>query len=164
MQKKKLIDCPCINGMILRARWGGGLGSREGEWADRLCLPVRVKYSPSQGQAHSQIHLHRQAVRSAGNSSVGKSMRWHEAAAASSTASRHFVVMRVRCLLLELHSRPSCFSRVSSSHRSPPPSPLLAPLKRNLSFNKKKKSKEGKIYKSSNICPKHGKSVTGSPL
>lgn len=111
------------------------------------CMPVRVKYSPSQGQAQSRIHLHRQAVRSAGNSSVGKkSMRRHEAAAASST-SRHFVVMRVRCLLLQAHSCPSCFSCVSSSHCSPPTSPLVSSeaqpaFQRERNKNYKDKTKE----------------------
>lgn len=120
--------------MILQARWSGGRLGFEEQQIDRL--PVRVKYSLSQGQAQSQIHLHRQAVRSAGNSSVGKSMRRHEAAAASST-SRHLVMMRVLCLLLESHFCPSCFSCVSSSHRHPPLSPL-GPLKHDhLSLNRK---------------------------
>lgn len=103
---------------------GGRLGIEEQQTGRRtVCF---AEWNTARVKA-KRNHRYTYTVRAAGNSSVGKSMRRHEAAAASST-SRHFEVMCVRCLLLESHSCPSCLSCVFSSHCSPPRSPLV-PLK-----------------------------------
>lgn len=114
----------CVRGGGAGGGGGGRLGIEEQQTGRRtVCF---AEWNTARVKA-KRNHRYTYTVRAAGNSNVGKSMRRHEAAAASST-SRHFEVMCVRCLLLESHSCPSCLSCVFSSHCSPPRSPLV-PLK-----------------------------------